>query len=312
MPPLVSVIIPAYNAERFIADAVRSVLDQSWRELEVIVVDDGSTDGTADRVRPFLADPRVRYVRQENAGPAAARNRGIELAHGDYVAFCDADDLWLPAKLERQMPLFRNPAVGLVYCLGDQFTDSGGPVTLGAPLPPQRGKTFWEVLAGNFLMLPTAVVRRQCLEHVGGFDAALRTAEDSHLYARLAHEYEFDYVDEVLFRRRVHADSLSLRPDIAPTTLEALRRIAELYPECSLRTSRRMRRIYAARARESGFDALHAGRAAQARRELWQACHYRPRRISNWVWFALSLVPAPLLRTLRRLKRCCRSRSPMR
>ncbi len=301
--PLVSVIIPAYNAERFIAEAIRSALDQTYPSIEIIVVDDGSTDNTRAQVEPFLSDPNVTYIRQDNAGPSAARNRGIDACHGEFVAFLDADDRWLPTKLERQIPRFENPNVGLVYCLHRSVMESDHiPRRLTTP-PPRRGNVFWYILHGNFLILSSTVVRKACFANVGVFDTELLTAEDTHLYARLAHEYEFDYVDEVLFERREHSANFSVRPDVAPTTVAAIRKIAELYPDCSLRTSTRMRRIYADRARESGYDALFVGRMKQARRELWQACKYRPARLSNWVYLAAALLPGSVLRLLRKLKR---------
>src|SRR5690242_14976762 len=113
--PSVSVIIPTYNRARFVGEAVASALAQTLPPLEVIVVDDGSTDDTADVVAR-LNDPRVVYLRQENAGPATARNTGVEAARGDLIALLDSDDRWLPRKLELQVPLFEGDGkIGLVY-----------------------------------------------------------------------------------------------------------------------------------------------------------------------------------------------------
>ena len=310
--PMVSTVIPAWNAGRFIAEALRSALDQTWSNLEIIVVDDGSKDDTVAQVEPFLTDPRVRYIRQDNAGPSAARNRGIRAASGEFIAFLDADDRWLPEKLDRQMPLFCRKAVGLVYCQGRQIGGRKGVSRPGVAVEPRRGQVFWHILRRNFLMLPSAVVRRECLDEVGLFDTQLLTAEDTHLYARIAYRWEFDFVDDVLLERRIHGDNLSFRPDVSPTTLEALRKIADQFPDCSLRTSERMRSIYADRARGSGHDALNAGRVAQARRELWQACRYRPGRLSNWLYLAAALLPRPLTNALRRLKHFCIGRRRMR
>src|SRR6266852_6361254 len=120
--PLVSVIIPAYNAERFIDETLESVFKQTHDHLELILVDDGSTDGTGAQVRAY--GDRVRFIRQVNAGAGAARNRGLEVATGDYIAFLDADDLWRPEKLEVQLEIAaRNPESGLIACDGVRFAE---------------------------------------------------------------------------------------------------------------------------------------------------------------------------------------------
>src|SRR5262245_55106442 len=117
MSPAVSVVVATQNYGQYLAGAVQSVLDQSWRDLEIIVVDDGSTDNTSEVVRPFLCDPRVRYHRTDGLGQSRAKNLGIQLARAPLVAFLDGDDEWLPDKLERQLPLFDVAAVGVVYSL---------------------------------------------------------------------------------------------------------------------------------------------------------------------------------------------------
>ena len=131
--PVVSVVMPAYNAERFVDEALESVLKQSYQRLEVIVVDDGSTDGTAARVQAY-GNP-VRYLQQVNAGVGAARNRGLEAATGDYIAFLDADDLWRPEKLDVQLEIAaRNPESGLIACDGVRFAE--GNIVAGRLLSP--------------------------------------------------------------------------------------------------------------------------------------------------------------------------------
>src|SRR5262245_54352300 len=116
MTPAVSVIIATYNYGRFLAGALVSALGQTFRDLEVLVIDDGSTDDTGEAVRPYLADPRVRYHRTEHVGQSAAKDLGVRLARAPLVAFLDADDVWLPHKLERQVALFgADPGLGVVY-----------------------------------------------------------------------------------------------------------------------------------------------------------------------------------------------------
>jgi len=312
--PLVSVIVPAYNSGQFLPEAVASALGQTHKHLEVIIVDDGSTDDTPAVIRKLAAHPKVRAVGQDNAGPAAARNRGIEEARGEYVAFLDSDDLWLPEKTEKQLDLFRrNEALGLVYCLRrGRILDEQGQWTEDKERNLRyaqkegryrRGNCFRETVEEVFIALPSAMVPAGVLRKVGGFDTDLITAEDRHLYARIAHDYPIDYVEEPLVIVRRHGKNLSRDPEREPQTLDFLRKIAGQYPECSLRRPGWMRAAYAHHARIGGFDALHDGRMSQARRELWEACKYRPWRPGNWAYLAASLLPGAVLRALRGIKR---------
>jgi glycosyltransferase involved in cell wall biosynthesis len=163
--PLVSVVIPVFNGERFLREAVQSVLDQQYAPLEIIIVDDGSTDGTATVARSLPAT--VRYLHQPNQGPAAARNRGIEQAQGGLIAFADADDLWPPAKLELQLPyLINDPGVeivmGRVQLLSETgLTESAFSVNLGC-----------------------AVIRKSVFDRVGLFDETMRYSEDVDWFMR--------------------------------------------------------------------------------------------------------------------------------
>jgi glycosyltransferase involved in cell wall biosynthesis len=313
--PLVSVIVPAHNAEGTLAEAVESALAQTYPDIEVIIVDDGSSD-TTPRVAECLGKkPRVRAFRQDNAGPAAARNRGIAEARSEYVAFLDADDLWLPEKTAKQLELFRKaPDLGLVYCLrrgrildeNRQWTDDEARNRRYERATYYRGNCFRQMVEHVCISLSSAMVPRAVLDAVGTFDTELVTAEDRHLYARIAHDYPIDYVDEPLVVMRRHGSNLSRRPDVAPQTLDFLRRIAARFPECSLSERGWMRDAYARTARQTGEDALLTGRSAQARRELWEACKYRPLSGSNWCYFAVSLMPKLLLDAARRLKRYLR------
>ena len=312
--PLVSVIIPAYNTGQLLPEAVDSALVQTHKHLEVIIVDDGSTDDTPAVIEKLAAHPQVRAFRQDNAGPAAARNRAIDEARGEYVASLDSDDLWLPEKTEKQLDLFRqNEALGLVYCLrrgrildeqGEWMEDKKRNRRYAEKEKHyRRGNCFRETVEEVFIALPSAMVPAGVLRKVGGFDTDLITAEDRHLYARIAHDYPIDYVEEPLVIVRRHGSNLSRDEAVEPQTLDFLRKIAEQYPECSLGRQGWMRAAYARQARISGFDALHDGRMSQARRELWEACKYRPWRPGGWAHLAASLLPGAILRALRRIKR---------
>ncbi len=172
MEPLVSVVIPVFNGERFLREAVQSVLDQKYLPLEIIVVDDGSTDGTATVARSL--PETVRYLHQTNQGPAAARNRGIEQAQGSLIAFTDADDLWPAAKLELQLPyLIKDPKIDIVLgriqqVLLSEMVDG----------PTQVQETGFSVNLGS------AVIRKSVFERVGLFDETMRYSEDVDWFMR--------------------------------------------------------------------------------------------------------------------------------
>jgi len=202
--PAVSTVLATYNHGRFLAGAVNSVLGQTLPDVEVIVVDDGSTDDTPEVMRRYRGDTRVRYHRGDNRGPAAARNTGIRLARAPLVAFLDADDLWLPAKLERQVRLFAvNPALAVVYSRRLLQDQAGRHLAYEQPAL-YRGDVLQQLFLTNFICLSSAVVRRDALARSGLFDERIKRAssEDYDLWLRLARDHPFDYVDEpqVLYR----------------------------------------------------------------------------------------------------------------
>ncbi|MEW5733797.1 MAG: glycosyltransferase [Thermodesulfobacteriota bacterium] len=211
--PAVSVIIPAYNSARFLPGCLASVLSQDYPVHEIIVSDDGSTDNIEDALAPFLADPRVRLLSAPNAGPSAARNRGIRAATGDAVAFLDADDLWLPGKLSRQIPLLAPPRVGLVYGLRTHMDPDGNPIPKEQP-DCFRGNVLSRIFSYNFVCTSSAVVKKQCFETTGFFDESLTTAEDFDLWIRIAAFFDFDFVPEPVACYRTGHPQLSQDKDL--------------------------------------------------------------------------------------------------
>ncbi|MBV8859321.1 MAG: glycosyltransferase [Acidobacteria bacterium] len=202
--PFVSVVIPTYNRARLLGRAIRSVLAQSYCDFEVIVVDDGSTDETAGVVESF-GDRRVRYVAlARNGGAGAARNAGIRLARGKFLAFQDSDDEWLPSKLAKQMSAFeRGPSgLGVVYSDMRRVWDDGRETYLAAP----------DVLSGRLVGGPvrfyqvcdlgvqSAVIRRECLDAAGHFNEELPALEDLEMFIRLSRLCAFERLREPLVR----------------------------------------------------------------------------------------------------------------
>lgn len=203
--PLVSVVIPAYNAARTLTATVESALAQTVQDFEIVIVDDGSRDATLEVARS-IADPRVRVLSQANGGAAAARNTGVRAATGEYVALLDADDLWLPHKLERQLTVLESaPGVDAVQC-GALFVNDELELIDIRPCT-DTGRSFVETLLFENLpaFLSALVVRRDRLIEVGMFDAGLEILEEWDMALKMARYCNMRSVEEPLVKYRVHA-----------------------------------------------------------------------------------------------------------
>jgi glycosyltransferase involved in cell wall biosynthesis len=208
--PLVTVVVAVHNGERFLRPALESLYAQDYQPFEVVFVDDGSTDGSAEIARSF---PGIRYVHQHNQGLAAARNTGLSLAEGELLAYLDDDDLIPPHKLRRQAEyLVANPDVGCVLGRQEIMLEPGfdPPEWLG------RDKVFGDL---DGVPLVSAMIRTELLRAVGGFDPSYRFAEDRDLFVRLReHGVRIEVIPEVLLYRRFHGDNMNfrLRPEKHP------------------------------------------------------------------------------------------------
>lgn len=208
--PLVSVIIPTFNAAKFVADAVRSVLNQTYYNIEIHVVDDGSTDNTREVINAFASDARVQYHFKENGGVSSARNFGIRAARGQFIGLCDADDLWMPKKLELQISCFEGrPTLGVVYCRPFHVDVDNQPIET-RQIKRYSGLIAEQLVLGNFVTGSTSLIRKSCFTDVGDYDVSLRTCEDYDLWLRISAKYEFLYLDEVTYRYRQWAGQVSV------------------------------------------------------------------------------------------------------
>jgi glycosyltransferase involved in cell wall biosynthesis len=205
----VSVVIPTYNAANFISRTIESVIAQSYGDLEVVVVDDGSSDGTPDIVAGF--GDRVRLIVQPNGGVSTARNRAIREARGELIAFLDHDDIWYQDKLRRQVSLLDSRAdVGLVYANADFIDEADEPMWTYLARPRlHRGRVLSPLFLDCFIPLLTVVVRSKLLTEIGQFESRWHIAEDYDLFLRAAERTEIDYVDDVLAGYRIHRGNLS-------------------------------------------------------------------------------------------------------
>ena len=273
--PLVTVVIPNYNCGRFLADAVDSVLQQTYTRCEIVVVDDGSTDDSRDVARRY--GDRLRVVTQANQGVSAARNTGIAHARGELVAFLDADDLWKPEKLARQVPLFANPAVGIVYCGLEYVDESLRP--LGTNLTGRRGSVLREIalLRGTVVLAggSTAVARRVCFDEAGGFDREMSTAADWDMWRRIACRWEVDVVREPLMRYRMRP--ASMHRNIAVFEHDMLHGFAQMFADPAAREVWPLRRrAYANLYLMLSGSHLEAGHTGQAIAYAWRSIAWSP------------------------------------
>jgi glycosyltransferase involved in cell wall biosynthesis len=212
--PRVSVIIPTFNRAGYIGDALRSVLSQTYKNLEVIVVDDGSTDDT-ERIIGTISDSRLHYKRQIKSGRSRARNRALSLARGEYIAFLDSDDLYLPGKIELQVAyLDTHPAVKMIYTSA-YCIDAGGELLEEKYEATVSGMIYEKIafFVPVTITLPTVMVRKEIFCHVGGFDEDMDRFEDTDMWRRVSRYSRIDAVPEYTCKLRTHAGNSLMNQD---------------------------------------------------------------------------------------------------
>lgn len=231
--PRVSVIMNCLNSAADLRAAMDSVMAQSYHDFEIIFWDNGSTDASPDIAQSY--GPQVRYFRAEKTVPlGAARNLAIAKAQGEFIAFLDCDDLWLPAKLQEQVALFdANPRLGLVCTDTEIFSGDRVRSRLFSKGLPPKGMVFVPLMQEQWISMSSALVRRSALESLSEyFDESLNLCEEADLFYRIAHDWELDYVNAPLTRWRVHAGNTTFRKfnTFADETLQILEKHRRLYP----------------------------------------------------------------------------------
>lgn len=291
--PRVSVVLPTFNRAATLERSARSVLGQDFRDLELLVVDDGSTDGTpALLARLAREDTRVRPLRQRNAGAAAARNAGLAAARGDLVAFQDSDDEWLPGHLSGHVAALEGSTASVAYSFMERHRDGASRLVPDPGSATLDGDLSGALLRRNLVGTPTAVARRTALEAAGPMDTRLRQLEDWDLWIRVAQRgATFVFLPQATVRSTYQPDSLSLdRPGYIDALEAILRKHASAYA--------RHPAVLAWHADRIGLHRLLAGRTAEGRDwslRAWQADHRR------WMAGLRGSLPAPLGRRLQRV-----------
>lgn len=283
--PLVSVIVPAFNAASTLRESVESALAGYHENIEIIIVDDGSADATAQVGEELAAeDARVSLHRRDNGGVSAAFNSGLAAARGEYVARLDADDLWHPAKLERQLEVARrNPAAALIYTWvryidADSRVHRDGPPQRFPPRALCRG-IYESLVGGN----SSALMRSDVIRELGGYEETLSSWEDLLLQLQISDDHVIDYVPEYLVGYRVRPGSLSARPDnMLASWRRARERIDQLFPQVP-----RFVRDWAhgKRCAELAEGFAWKGEHRRTAGLLAEALRYDPRWTSHWLAF---------------------------
>lgn len=351
MAPAISVVIPTFNRGRVLGAALESVLAQRYRDLEVLVIDDGSTDATRTLVSSAsAADARVRYRYQPNAGAASARNAGLELARGRYVAFLDSDDSWQPWHLELAVAsLERLPQAGLVWTDIDAVDDSGAVVgsrylprllsayryfskdqlftssvalsELGVEIPPEDlerrlyvGDVFSPMVMGNLVMPSSVLIRRDLVLRLGRFDEHFATGEDYEFFLRACRAGPVAFADIADIRYSIATHGRLSGPG---TGLAMARAYLEVLDGTLARDAGRITLPAAMIAEARGYahrwvgeTELEAGSARAARGHLVQAFRLGPRRAWIVALLGLTFLPRPAIRRLIRWRRGVRERLP--
>ncbi len=209
--PIVSVILPTYNRKKLLGRSVQSVLNQTYQDFELIIIDDGSTDDTGKVVKNFNCEI-IKYIRHDkNRGLPAARNTGIRVAKGDYIAFQDSDDEWMPDKLEKQVRAFEtaSPAVGIVYTGRYRIINNKKYYAPPTKLTPKDGDLSCSLLRACWMPPQATLIKRECFKGVGMFNERFRALEDWELFLRMSKYYQFKFIDEPLVILYRQPDSIT-------------------------------------------------------------------------------------------------------
>ncbi len=299
MQPKVSVIIPAFNSAPFIAETIQSVLAQTYNNLEIIVVDDGSTDTTLDMLNEF--GDQITVLTKANGGPASARNLAIRHASGKYIAFLDADDLWTPEKLAEQVVFLEaHPEVGMTYSEAlmfvEPFEGASGEKQIRGKIGFTGETSFCHLLLGDHIPNSTVLMRRNCVETVGWLNEsrALVAVEDYEYWLRLARAFTIRAIAKPMAYYRVHAHNLMGEGDDIEKSLRlplrALEEIERLFPDCWRECGMEKDVLFARLTIRAGFAYKQRGDWWNCLKKFRQALGHRCNvRVLRWIVAAILL-----------------------
>jgi len=301
---MISVIIPTYNAEAYICEAINSVLAQTYRDFEIIVVNDGSTDDTAQIIRQRFLNVRLFYIK--NSGASAARNFGISVSRGQYVAFLDADDRWLPEKLEQQIAQFDEDQPGMVFT-ENLFFNGRGIIAERTDKRKKlmRGNIVRNIFLNSYVVTSTVMVRRAVFDDVGMFEEELVVGEDDNLWMRISMKYRVKLLDEPLVLYHLTEGSLSrTRKNIMPAIRTHIELLQKKYPEIHQHIGTSAIRLkYNDLYFSEAYHHFSQEQYQEARSFFMQSYLYCPFKLKPLVYAMASCLPGTVIGMLRGLKR---------
>jgi glycosyltransferase involved in cell wall biosynthesis len=308
---VISVIIPTYNSAQYIREAIDSVLCQTYTDYEIIVIDDGSTDDT----RRIIKDeyPGVRYYRVQHKGVGSARNYGISMAQGEYIAFLDADDKWLPEKLEKQFNAFNEyPEVGMVFTENRffwkaQIVDRG----INKRKKLMSGDILANIFMNSYVGTPTVMVRKSVLDDVGWFEEQLVVGEDLNMWIRIAAKYRIELIDEPLVLCRVAEGSLcSSLANVIEGNKKNIELMRTKYPDIYRRLGQKViNKKYSYIYFSEGYQYFRNGEYDRAKSSFEKSIGYNLCLLKAITYYCLCFVPQALLAIMKQLRRAIKKRS---
>jgi glycosyltransferase involved in cell wall biosynthesis len=309
-PPLVTVIMNCLNCEKYLKQAIDSVYAQTYTNWEIIFWDNASTDKSMAIAKSY--EDRLRYFRGDQTIPVgAARNKALEQAKGGFIAFLDCDDLWMPEKLEKQIPLFDDPQVGLVFCDVIFFNDEGKTKQLYESRHYWTGHCFPHLLSHYFLSLPSVIIRKSALEHLEEwFDPRFNMIEEADLFTRIAYFWKLAMVQEPLAKWRVHGSSLTYAESnpLAEEMPLMLAKFHQIFPDFSQKFAKEIKRLKWQVSIDTALHHLRMGDNYRARSCLSQ---YKFLNLKTLLLFLITLFPMGFISFLYRLKSRLVVSSPM-
>jgi hypothetical protein len=326
--PKVSVIIPTYNSEKYICKAIDSVLMQTYKDFEIIVIDDGSSDNTKDILSKY--NGKIRYLYEDNKGASAARNLGIKESRGEYVAFLDADDIWLADKLKLQVDAINtDPQIALVCTDAESFNEQGiVKTTFFTTADPDRllkrgyyirhkiaqrkindlyqfkGNFYKELISRNFILTSSVLMRKTCFDKIGYFNSEFHVTQDYDLWLRAAMHFPFLYINKVTFRYRLRDDSLSGKLSIREYTyLKQCGKILERHLEdCPASYKKTIKRLISEHYRIAAWGFLCHDELKKVKPLSLRSLLYDKTQIKLYLYILVSFLPLRWVKLIKKLK----------
>ena len=313
----ISIIIPTYNYAQYICEAIESVLNQTYKDFKIIVIDDGSTDNTKEVIKPYLN--KMKYIYQQNSGPSAARNRGIQEAKGEYIAFLDADDIWLPQKLELQIKFMeKEKEVGLIFSDMILFNEKGiiknsflkeklffnklSIKPLSSTEKVIYDNVFNALLQENFIPTNTVIVKKECFNKVGFFDKTLFSVEDRDMWLRIGLFYDIGFINFPLVLTRFHETNISANQELAlKSRLKVMKKFLN-YSNLPIKSKKIIKQTINKIYFDLGYLYFTYEKFPLSRIYFRKFLKENPFIFKPWIYILLSVLPTSDIRKLKNLK----------